>query len=68
MEILRYEGCIRDMLPKIQTFNDTAMNSGTALKKMIFTRLPTKIIEQMHTVDLMGKPEHEIIAVISSTA
>jgi len=64
---VRYEGCIRDMFPKIQTCNDKAMNTGAALKEKIFTRLPTKIIEQMHTVDAMRKREMEINAVICST-
>jgi hypothetical protein len=35
MEKVRYEGCIRDMFTKIQTFNDKAMVTRAALKKMI---------------------------------
>jgi hypothetical protein len=35
LEKVRYEGCIRDIFTKIQTFNDNAMVTGVALKKMI---------------------------------
>jgi hypothetical protein len=55
IEKVRYEGCIPDMFTKIQTFNDTAMVTGAALKKIILERLPQKILELMHTVDLTGK-------------
>jgi hypothetical protein len=61
-----YEGCIRDMFTKIQTFNDKAMVTGAALKKMILQRLPQKILEQMHTVDLTGKTDQEIITIITN--
>jgi len=40
LEEVRYEGCIRDMFAKIQTFNDNAMDSGAALQKLILERLP----------------------------
>jgi hypothetical protein len=33
------------------------MVSGAALKKLILERLPQKIIDQMHTVDLTGKTD-----------
>jgi hypothetical protein len=55
LEKVRYEGCIRDMFTKIQTVHDKAMVTGAALKKIIIERLPQKIIEQMHTLDLTGK-------------
>jgi hypothetical protein len=54
---IRYEGCIRDMCTKNQTFNDKAMVSGADLKKLKGERLPQKIIDQMHTVDLTGKTD-----------
>jgi hypothetical protein len=57
LEKVRYERCIQDMFTKIQTFNDQAMVSGTALKEMILERLPQKILEQMNTVHLMGKTD-----------
>jgi len=66
LEKVRYEGCIREMCTKIQTVNDKAMVTGAALKKMILERLPQKIIEQMHTVDLTGKTDQEIIAIITN--
>jgi len=66
LEKVRYEGCICDMFTKIQALNDKARVSGTALKKMILEHLPQKIIEQMHTVDLTGKTDQEIIAIITN--
>jgi hypothetical protein len=57
LEKVRYEGCIRDMFTKIQTVNDKAMVTGAALKKIIIERLPQKIIEQMHTLDLTRKTD-----------
>jgi hypothetical protein len=66
MEKVRYQGCIRDMFTKIRTFNDKAMISGAALKKMILERLLQKIMEHMHTVDLMGNTDSDIITIISN--
>jgi len=66
LERIRYDGCIRDMFTKIQTFNDKAMVSGAALKKLILERLPQKILEQMHVVDLTGKTVQEIITNITN--
>jgi len=66
LEEVCYEGCIRDMFTKIQTSNDKAMVSGAALKKSIFERLPQKILDQMHIVDLTGKTDNEIINIITS--
>jgi hypothetical protein len=43
--------------PRFQTFTHKAMVSGAALKKLILERLPQKIIDQMHTVDLTGKTD-----------
>jgi len=54
LEKVRYEGCVRDMFTKIQMFNDKAMVSGAALKKLFLEQLPPKILEQMHTVDSTG--------------
>jgi len=42
------------MFTKIETFNDKAMVTAAALKKLILQRLQPKFIEQMHTVDLTG--------------
>jgi len=53
-------------LPKSKTFNDKLMATGAALKNMILDRLPQKIIEQMHTVDLTGKTDQEIITRITN--
>jgi len=66
LEEVRYEGCIRDMFTRIQTLNDKAMVSGAALKKLILERLPQKILEQMHVVDLTGKTDNEIITIITN--
>ena len=66
LEEVRYEGCIRDMFTKIRTFNDKAMVSGAALKKIILERLPQKILDQMHVVDLPGKTDNEIITIITN--
>jgi len=65
-EKVRYEGCIRDMFTQIQTYNNRAMVTGAALKKLILQWLPQKIIEQMHTVDPMGKTDLEIITIITN--
>jgi len=53
------------MVTKIQTFNDKVMVTGEALKLMILERLPQKILEQMHMVDLTGKTDQEIINIIT---
>lgn len=42
------------------------MVSGAALKKLILDRLPHKILEQMHTIDLTGKTDDEIITIITN--
>jgi len=46
--------------------NDKALVSGAALQKIILDRLPLKILEQMHTVDLTGKTGDEIITIITN--
>jgi len=66
LDELRYEGCIRDMFTKIQTYNDKAMVSGAALNTLILVRLPQKILEQMHVVDPTGKTDNEIITIITN--
>jgi hypothetical protein len=65
LEKVRYEGCIRDMFTKIETFNDKAMVTGAALKKRILEWLPHKIIEQIHGVDLTGKTDQEMFSIIT---
>jgi hypothetical protein len=54
------------MFTEIQTFNGKAMVIGAAFRKMIFERLPEKIIDEMHTVDLTGKTDREIISSITN--
>jgi len=66
LEKVQYEGCIKDMFTKMQVYNDKASVSGAVLKKLILVRLPQKIIEQMHTVDLTGKSDQEIIDIITN--
>jgi hypothetical protein len=68
LEKVQYEGCIWDMFTKIQTFSNKAMVTGAALKKIILERLPQMIIEQMHTVDLTGKTDQDIITIITNAA
>ena len=66
MEQVRYKGDIRDMFTRIQTLNDRAQLTGAALKKLILERLPIKILDQMHTVDLTGKSDQEMIDIITN--
>jgi len=66
LEKVRYEGCIRDMFTQIQTLNDMAAVTGAAFKKLILERLPHKILEQMHTVDLTGRTDQEIMTIITN--
>jgi len=63
---IRYKGCIRDMFTRIQSFNDKAQITGAALKKFILERLPAKILDQMHVVDLTGKTDQEMIDIITN--
>jgi CHAT domain-containing protein len=66
LEKVRYEGCIRDMFTQIQTLNDKATVTGAAFKKLILERLPHKILEQMHMVDLTGRTDQEIMTIITN--
>jgi len=66
LEKVRYEGCIRDMFTQIQTLNDKAAVTGAAFKKLVLERLPHKILEQMHTVDLTGRTDQEIMTIITN--
>jgi hypothetical protein len=66
LEKVRYEGCIRDMFTQIQTLNDKAEVTRAAFKKLILERLPHKILEQMHTVDLTGTSDQEIVTIITN--
>jgi hypothetical protein len=65
LERVRYDGCIWDMLTQIQVFNDKAKVTGAALKKIILNRLPMNILDHMHTTDLNGKTNDELIAIIT---
>ena len=53
------------MFTQIQMHNDKALVTGAALKKLILERLPQKIVEQMHTIDLTGRADNEIIDIIT---
>jgi hypothetical protein len=66
LEKVRYEGCIRDMFTQIQTHNDKALVTAAALKKLILERLPQKILDQIHIVDLTGKTDQEMISMITN--
>jgi len=66
LENVLYKGEIRDMFTKTQTYNDNTQLTGATLKKMILDRLPMKILEQMHTVNSMGKSDKEMIEIISN--
>jgi hypothetical protein len=59
----RYERCIQDMFTKIQMYNDKALVTGAAPKKLILEQLVQKILEQMHMVDFTGKTDKEIITI-----
>jgi hypothetical protein len=54
------------MFTQIQTHNDKALVTGAALTKLILERLQPKILNQMHTVDLTGKTNQEIMSIITS--
>jgi len=66
VEMVRYDGCIRDMFTKIPTFNDKAIVTRAALNKSILERLPQKILQQMHVVDSTGKTDQEIVTIITN--
>jgi len=65
MEKVSYKGDMRDMFTKIQSYNDKAQLTGATLKQLILDRLPLKVLEQMHTVDMTGKSDQEMIEIIS---
>jgi hypothetical protein len=65
LEIVRYEGDIRDMFTKIQMYIDKAQLTGVGLKKLILDRLPEKVLSQMHVIDLTSKTDQEIIVIIT---
>jgi hypothetical protein len=54
------------MFTKIQMYNDKALGTRAALKKLILERPPLIFLEQMHTVDLTGKSDYEISTIITS--
>jgi len=65
LENIRYDGDIGDMFTKIRMHNDTAPLTGAGLMKLILNLLPVEALEQMHTVDLTGKLDQEMIEIIS---
>jgi hypothetical protein len=66
LENVRYEGCIRIMFTQIQTFIDKVVVTGAVLTMLILELLPQRIIEQLHTVNLTGKIDQEIITIITN--
>lgn len=60
------EGCIRNMFTLMQSFNQMAILTGVALKESVLEWLAQKIIEQLHSVDLTGKTNQEIISIITN--
>jgi len=53
------------MFTQIQIHNHKALETGAALKKLILEWLQQKILEQMHTIDLTGKSDAEMIDIIT---
>ena len=66
LEKVRYNRCIRDMFTQIQMSNDEALVTGAAFQKLILERLPHKILEQMHTIDLTAKTDAELYSIITN--
>jgi len=53
------------MLTQIQMHNNRALDTGAEFKKIISERLPHGILKQMHTIDLSGKTNTEIVEIIT---
>jgi len=64
-EKIQYQGDTRNMFKTIQMHNDKAQLTGGGLSKLILDRLPERILGQMHTVDLTGNWDKEMIEIIS---
>jgi len=64
---IQYHGDIRDIFTKMQMHNGKAQLVGAGLKKVILDCLPVEVLEQMHTVDLTGKSDQEMIEIISKS-
>jgi len=47
-------------------FNDKVLVTGAVLKLLILERLLQKILEQMHTADVTGETDQEIITIITN--
>lgn len=45
LEIVKYDGCFRDMVTQNGMYNDKALATEAALKKLILEQLPHKILE-----------------------
>jgi hypothetical protein len=52
------------MFSQIQMHNDKALVTRVSLEKLILGRLPHKVFERMHTVNLSGRTDDEIIKII----
>lgn len=50
----------------IQMYNDKALITGVAFKKLILDQLPQNILEQMPTADRTGMTDQEIISIITN--
>jgi len=62
---MQYDISIRDMFPKFQTHFDQAQMTRMAMKKWILDCLPHQILQQMHTTDLSGKSDKDIMHIIA---
>jgi hypothetical protein len=66
LEKVRYNGCIWNMFTQIQMHHSYAIVNRAVLKKIILDQLPYIILEQLHTVDLIGTTDNEIISIIKN--
>jgi len=66
VENVRYNGCIQDKFTHIQMHDGKALVTGAAFEKLILQGLLHIILEQMHTIDLTGKTDPELIRIITN--
>jgi len=62
---MRYVGNIRDMFTKLQMHNDEAPLTGAGHTYLLLDGLPVEVLEQVHTANLTGKSDQEMIECIS---
>jgi len=65
LEKVKDDCCLLDMFIQIQMHHHRALDTAAASKKHVLDRLPDKSLEQMHTIDLTGKSNLEIIDIIT---